>query len=180
MEYKIHKTSLGNIHYWINCIDTQKPWLVFLPGLSADHTLFEKQTEYFCSKFNCFVWDAPAHGLSRPFRYEFTMETMADYLNDIFRTENIQNFVLVGQSLGGYISQVYMARYPYKCSGFISVDSCSMSRKYYTNRELYLLKRTKWMYMSIPWKLLIEWGIRGTATTEYGRNLMRKIWSVYK
>lgn len=180
MEQKVLETKSGNIFYWISRKSPELPWLVFLPGLSADHTLFEKQIDYFSGKYNCFVWDAPAHGLSRPFVMEFTMLDMADYLHTIFSTENIASPILIGQSLGGYISQVYMDSYPDFVSGFISIDSCSMSRKYYSWWELALLKRTKWMYMSIPWKLLLEWGISGTSTTVYGRELMRKTWNVYE
>lgn len=180
MEQKQYLTKLGIIKYWVIQHNGQKPWLVFLPGLSADHTLFDKQMEYFGGKFNCFVWDAPAHGLSRPFALKFTMEDLADYLHDIFKAEEIENPILIGQSMGGYISQVYMMRYPGSVSGFVSIDSCSLSRKYYSCWELALLKRTKGMYMSIPWKLLLAWGILGTSTTEYGRNLMRQMWSVYE
>lgn len=179
MEAKQHHTPLGEIHYWVSKPDTKKPWLVFLPGLSADHTLFEKQLEYFSAHYNCFVWDAPAHGLSRPFRLSFSMWDLADYLHGIFAAEGITAPVLIGQSLGGYISQAYMARYPGEASGFVSIDSCSLSRKYYTRWELALLKKTRGMYMSIPWKLLLEWGIAGTSTTKYGRQIMRKAWSAY-
>ena len=42
-----YKTLCGCIHYFVNIIDKQKITLVFLPGLTADHSLFEKQTEYF-------------------------------------------------------------------------------------------------------------------------------------
>ena len=42
-----YKTSCGCIHYFANIIDKQKITLVFLPGLTADHRLFEKQIEYF-------------------------------------------------------------------------------------------------------------------------------------
>ena len=42
-----YKTRCGCIHYFVNIIDKQKITLVFLPGLTADHRLFEKQTEYF-------------------------------------------------------------------------------------------------------------------------------------
>lgn len=170
----------GKIHYWISHTSDDLPWLVFLPGLTADHTLFDKQLDYFTGKVNCFVWDAPAHGLSRPFALNFTMEDLADYLHDIFKVDNIENPILIGQSMGGYISQVYMMRYPGSVAGFISIDSCSLSRKYYSGWELALLKHTKGMYMSIPWKLLLEWGITGTSTTEYGRNLMRQMWSGYE
>ena len=40
--------------------------LVFLHGMTADHTLFEKQLEFFYADFTVLAWDAPAHGRSRP------------------------------------------------------------------------------------------------------------------
>ena len=179
MTEKIFETELGNIHYWVNQIDIDKPTLIFLPGLSADHRLFDKQIEFFESKFNCIVWDAPAHGKSRPFILEFSMEDMATYLYKILQSEKIEKGILIGQSLGGYISQVFMEQYPNFASGFISIDSCSLKRKYYTWWEIALLKNTKWMYMSFPFKLLIKLGVKGTATTEYGRNLIKEIWADY-
>lgn len=179
MEAKTYLTPCGMIRYWVSRTAPEKPWLVFLPGLSADHTLFEKQLEHFSPLYNCFVWDAPAHGLSRPFSLSFTMWDLAEYLHGIFRTEGIASPVLIGQSLGGYIAQVCMDKYPGTVSGFVSIDSCSLSRKYYSSWELALLKKTKGMYMSIPWKLLQEWGIVGTSTTRYGREIMRSAWSAY-
>ena len=179
MEHKIYSLQQGDIHYWISKTDPQKPWLVFLPGLSADHTLFDKQIKYFSGRYNCLTWDAPAHGLSRPFPLNFSMEDMADFLHTIFKTENIHAPILIGQSLGGYIAQVFIDRYPEFVSAFISIDSCPLSRRYYANWELAFLKHTLWMYMSIPWKLLLKWGIWGTATTPYGRSVIKKTWSVY-
>ncbi len=179
MEHKKMSFSGGTVHYWISRSKTDNPWLVFLPGLSADHHLFDKQIEFFSGKFNCFTWDAPAHGLSRPFELKSTMYDFASYLHHIFETEQIAMPVLVGQSLGGYISQVYIDLYPNSVSGFVSVDSCSMSRKYYSWWELALLKHTKWMYRSIPWKLLLRWGITGTSVSDYGRRLMERTWAVY-
>ena len=176
---KSFKTDMGNICYWTSCVKQHGKWLVFLPGLSADHHLFERQIEALSETYNCFVWDAPAHGMSRPFEKKFTMKDLAKYLNDIFETEGIVRPVFIGQSLGGYIAQVYMEQYPDTVSGFISIDSCPMKRKYYTWWELALLKRTKWMYLSIPWKLLFLWGIVGTATTDYGRQVMERAWSAY-
>ena len=75
--------------------------------------------------------------------------------------------------MGGYLSQVYLERYPGTASGFVSIDSCSLKRKYYTGAELYLLKHTEWMYLAFPWKLLVRVGVKGTAVSEYGRALMK-------
>jgi hypothetical protein len=47
MNEKIHKTPSGNIQYWVNMIDKDAVTLVFLPGLTADHRLFDKQIAYF-------------------------------------------------------------------------------------------------------------------------------------
>lgn len=176
---KQYPASLGSIVYWASRTDDNLPWLVFLPGLSADHTLFDQQIKSLSSSFNCLVWDAPAHGLSRPFPLSFSMCDMAAWLHGILEAECISSPILIGQSLGGYIAQVYMDMYPGEVCGFISIDSCSLSRKYYSWWELALLKRTKWMYLSIPWKILLPWGIRGTSTTAYGRDLMKKTWSSY-
>ena len=44
---KTYNTPSGVIHYWINKIEADVVTLVFLPGLTADHRLFEKQIEHF-------------------------------------------------------------------------------------------------------------------------------------
>ena len=80
MTENIYKTSCGGIRYFVNIIDKQKTTLVFLPGLTADHRLFEKQIEYFEKKQNVFVWDAPSHALSRPFTNNYSLSDMAEWL----------------------------------------------------------------------------------------------------
>lgn len=77
-----YKTRCGCIHYFVNIIDKQKITLVFLPGLTADHRLFEKQIEYFEKKQNVFVWDAPS-SLSRPFTNNYSLSDMAQWLCEI-------------------------------------------------------------------------------------------------
>lgn len=172
MTEKVFQTDLGDIHYWTGGAGT--PWLVFLPGLTADHRLFDKQIEAFAPRYHCLVWDAPAHGASRPFALSFSMDDLADWLHAILKREGADRPVLIGQSLGGYISQVYMNRYPGTVSGFVSIDSAPMKREYYTAAELFFLKHTEGMYRAIPWRWLVSWGSAGTAETDYGRALMRR------
>ncbi len=54
-----YRTRCGVIHYWIRKEKGAKVTLVFLPGLTADHHLFDKQIAYFEGKYSVFVWDAP-------------------------------------------------------------------------------------------------------------------------
>lgn len=179
MQENIYKTEFGDIHYWVNKVDENKPWLVFLPGLTADHRLFDKQISEFEGSYNCMTWDAPGHAASRPFDMKFSLEDKALFLHGIFQQEAIEKTVLIGQSMGGYLAQMYMDKYPDVVAGFISVDSCPLKRRYYSWWELALLKRTYWMYMSIPWNLLVKWGVSGTSTTEYGRTLMKSFMDCY-
>lgn len=76
----------------------------FLPGLTANHHLFNDQLEHFKEKANLLVWDPPSHGKSRPLDATRTIGQLAEWLNNLLESEGISNPVLVGQSMGGYIS----------------------------------------------------------------------------
>lgn len=177
---KIFNTPLGDIHYWLSRQSTkERLTLVFLPGLTADHRLFEKQIEYFKDKYDLFVWDAPGHGLSRPFRLDFDLMEKAAMLHDILEKEGIRHFVLVGQSMGGYVSQAFLERYPKEAAGFVSIDSAPLQRCYMSWWEIALMKRTEPVYRVYPWKLLLKQGTEGVAVTEYGRRLMLDMMMTY-
>ena len=179
MKEQTYITTLGTIHYWISIIDATKPTLVFLPGLTADHRLFDKQIEYFKGKYNVFVWDAPGHAASWPFEFNFNLMDKARWLYEILEKEHIEMPVIIGQSMGGYVGQTFAQLYPETLKGFIAVDSAPLQRNYVTSIELWLLKRMEPVYYYYPWKSLLKAGTEGVATTKYGRNLMREIMMGY-
>lgn len=118
-----HETLHGAIRYWTTPSVEGAPCLVFLPGLTADSRLFEKQLSYFAGRMNCLVWDPPSHGESRPFDLEWSLDDMARWLRDILAAKGIDRSVLVGQSMGGFLSQVYLELFPGQASGFVAIDS---------------------------------------------------------
>lgn len=59
MNEHIYPTPKGFIHYWTNDIRAERHTLVFLPGLSADHHLFDKQIETFENEYNVIEADLP-------------------------------------------------------------------------------------------------------------------------
>ena len=179
MKHSIYETSLGNIHYWLNLVDENKVTLVFLPGLTADHRLFDKQIEYFENKYNVFVWDAPGHASSWPFSFDFDLMDKAKWLYEILNKENIQHPIIVGQSMGAYVGQCFSQLYPNRLKGFISIDSAPLQRKYISNMEIWLLQKMEPVYYYYPWKSLLKTGSNGVATTSYGRNLMHEIMMEY-
>lgn len=180
MVEKIYKTRCGPIHYWINKnADIPNVELIFLPGLTADHRLFDKQIEYFEGKFSVFVWDAPGHSASYPFELTFSLMDKAQWLDEILQQEKFENPIIIGQSMGGYVGQAYAQCFPDKMRGFISIDSAPLQREYVTGMEIWLLKRMEPVYRYYPWKSLLKSGTNGVATSLYGRNLMRDMMMVY-
>ncbi len=176
VERKEYRTSVGAIAYWVSADPVPgRSWLVFLPGLTADHRLFDKQVEHVARTANVLVWDAPSHGASRPFPLVWTLDDWASWLKAILQQECIASPVLIGQSMGGYLSQVFIDQFPSVASGFISIDSCPLKRSYYQGWELYLLKHTKLMFELFPWKMLVDQGAKGNSTTPYGQSLMREM-----
>ncbi|HOE99965.1 MAG TPA: alpha/beta hydrolase [Spirochaetota bacterium] len=179
MTEKTYETKCGFIHYWINKINDNALTLVFLPGLTADHRLFDKQIEYFKGKYNVFVWDPPAHASSWPFTFDFNLFDKAKWVNEILEQEKMTNLVIVGQSMGSYVGQMFAELYPENLKGFISIDSAPLQKKYMTGIELWLIKRMEPVYLWFPWKLLLKWGTTGVAESEYGRKLMREMMMIY-
>lgn len=180
MQEHIYETTHGPIHYWLStplCPD--RCTLLFLPGLTADHRLFERQILFFEGTCNLFVWDAPGHASSWPFALDFTLLDLAGWLDEIMDAAHIPNPVIVGQSMGGYIAQAYCERRPSRLKGLICIDSAPLQRAYVTGMELWLLRRMEPIYRHYPWKHLLKSGSNGTAVSAYGRNLMREMMMVY-
>ena len=160
MVERCHRTASGTIHYWVSGkrVGTcpHVPTLVFLPGLTADHRLFEKQTAYFEGRYPLLVWDAPGHAASWPFRLNFTLWDKAGWLDEILQKEGFSRPVIIGQSMGGYVGQTYAERFPGKMQGFVSIDSAPLQRRYTTGLEIWLLKRMEPVYRHFPWKPLLK------------------------
>ena len=179
MRERVHETPRGAIHYWVDALGMDAPALVFLPGLTADHRLFDRQIEYFRGKTSLLVWDAPGHAASWPFRLDFTLMDKAGWLDEILTRESFTRPVIVGQSMGGYVGQAYAQRFPGKLAGFVSIDSAPLGRRYVTGIEIALLKKMEPVYRWYPWKWLLKSDTNGVSTTEYGRALMRDMMMTY-
>jgi len=176
---QIYLTSKGCIRYWKNKFFRNRATLVFLPGLTADRRLFDKQIEYFDFYYNVFIWDAPGHGHSRPFKLDFSLDDEAEWLHYILKEENAGKTVMIGQSMGGYLAQCYMGKFPEEVSGFVSIDSAPLQRKYVTYIEILLLRHAGTLYRLYPWKKLLKHGPKGCAESGYGRELMHDMMQQY-
>ena len=183
---KTFQTPSGDVHYWVN-VDSdawvqaaKQPALVLLPGLTADHRLFDKQVDEFAETHRVITWDAPGHLGSRPFALDFSLVDKARWVHDILQREGVKRFVLVGQSMGAYVAQAFLQEFPGEAAGFVSIDSAPLQRSYYTGWELWLLERMEPVYRWYPRPWLLKQGPEGVSETEYGRDLMCKFIEAYE
>ena len=179
MRESILKTEDGNIHYWLsNHFVNNKPTLFFLHGMTGDHSMFQKQVDYFSDKYNILLWDAPAHGKSRPYN-NFTYEKAAIAIKNIFDLNKIESAIFVGQSMGGFISQAVIKRFPSIVSAFIAIDSTPYGLEYYSKSDIFWLRQVEWMANMCPLKSLKKAMAKQVSVTSDAYYNMLNMLSVY-
>lgn len=172
MEHKTINGAGGVVHYWISrpAIES-KDVIVFTHGLTADHTMYEKQIEYFKDTYTLITWDVPFHGLSRPYK-SFSYENTARDLYKILEQENIDKVCLAGMSMGGYPSQMFAHLYPDKVKCLIGIDTTPFGTKYYSKSDLWWLKKAAPMSKWFSDKMLRKSMAKSVAVTEYSYQKM--------
>lgn len=176
MNEKYITSENGKTYYWISK-NNKEITLVFLPGLTANHTLFEQQIDYFCEDYDIIVWDCPCHGKSRPYK-EFNYANVAKELNTILATEEIGKKVIIGQSLGGMIGQYYIDTYPEDVIGFVSIDSAPFG-DYYSRSDYFWLNQLEWMCNMFSNRLLRKSMAKMCGVTNKARTRMEKMLDDY-
>ncbi len=151
-----HQTIVGKngtVHYWTK--GKGEKCILFTHGATMDHGLFQPQMEYFSKSYRVISWDTPAHGRSRPYQ-NFTIQNAAQELVSILDEEQIKKANLVGQSMGGYISQIVALEHPDKVKAIVSVDSSPIQPSYYSALDNWLLSITPPLLKLYPYKYLVK------------------------
>lgn len=103
--------------------------LIFLHGVGGNWTVWKKEIEYFQQKgFSTLTLDLRGHGLSdAPEAFDkYQLDYFSHDLNQVMKEQRINNFILVGHSLGGAIALNYCMNYPKTLpKALIMVESAS-------------------------------------------------------
>ncbi len=153
MKHKVNSGEHGSVHYWVK--GEGEHCIVFTHGATMDHGLFEYQVEHFAQRNKVIVWDVPMHGLSRPYD-GFTLQKAASELIGILDAEKVEKAHLVGQSMGGYISQIVARDSPRRVMSLTAVDSSPMQPSYYSALDTWLLSITPPLLRLYPYGSLIK------------------------
>jgi pimeloyl-ACP methyl ester carboxylesterase len=92
--------------------DNSLPTVVFLHGSGLDHTFWGLHSRFFAfRKYAVLVPDLPGHSHSEGAPLT-TIESMADWLNDVLGMLDVDNISLVAHSQGCLVALEYASRYP--------------------------------------------------------------------
>ncbi len=171
-EHKEIKSNNGCVHYWISRNgNPNAKCILFTHGLTANHTMFEKQVEYFKEDYTVITWDVPLHGLSRPYQ-NFSYENTSKELRSILKIEKIKKVILVGMSMGGYPSQEFAYHYPENVDRLIMLDTTPFGLKFYSKSDLWWLKQVAPLGRWFTDNMLRQSMAKSVSQTEYSYKKM--------
>ncbi|HQN98073.1 MAG TPA: alpha/beta fold hydrolase [Bacteroidales bacterium] len=102
------------------------PAIVFLHGLMESHEIWNSFANSFSNEFQSILVDLPGHGQSATIAPVHTMELMADCVKTSLDELHIQECVLVGHSMGGYVSLSFADKFPEYVKGLVLFHSSAL------------------------------------------------------
>lgn len=110
-----------------------KQILVFVHGLSSNSDAWYRNIESLKKDFTCVAIDLPGYGKSFKNADEFTATYFAEILKEFTEKMKLNQFTLVGHSMGGQASIKFAAKYPEKLEKLILIAPAGIEE--FTNFE---------------------------------------------
>lgn len=96
------------VHYRVS---GKGPIVFLVHGFAEDGSIWDGMVNELEKDFTLIVPHLPGSGPSKLLTGSAYIEDYADYINEIFITENVEQAVLIGHSMGGYISLAFAEKY---------------------------------------------------------------------
>ncbi|MBS1730139.1 MAG: alpha/beta hydrolase [Bacteroidetes bacterium] len=115
--------------------------VILLHGFGEDHRIWNQCAEALKKRYLLLLPDIPGSGKSSLLNNNFSdvsIETYADVVFELLVHEHINQCILLGHSMGGYITLAFAKKYPQKLAGFGLINSTA-----YADGNTQLEKRKK-------------------------------------
>lgn len=118
--------------------------LIFLHGYLEAKEIWSDFTPWFTDQFKVICIDLPGHGNSDLFGHVHEMDDLASAVNAVMLHENIEQSVLIGHSMGGYVVMSFADMFPEKLRGYCLFHSTCFAddeeKRKNRDREIGLIK----------------------------------------
>ncbi len=99
-------------------MEGQGTTVMLVHGFGEDHAVFNEMRAWLKNQYRVITPDLPGSGESELPQKELSMESLAEALEQIRQTEKIDQFILIGHSMGGYITMAYAEKYGHRLKGY--------------------------------------------------------------
>ena len=99
------------------------PALLFVHGTLVDGTVWEKQVAAFEARYRCVRPDLRGHGRSTARSPDISFEDHCDDLAVLIEKLDLKDITLLGWSMGGCVTQVFVTRYPDVAARLVLIDT---------------------------------------------------------
>lgn len=119
----LHDFSINDVTFRVAEQGVGSP-LLLVHGFPLDHTMWQRQLDYFARNYRVIAPDLRGFGTSRFSSSKLTMRQHADDLSTLLDTMGVNEpIVLCGLSMGGYIAWQFVEHYAARLAGLIVCDS---------------------------------------------------------
>ena len=138
----------GNIYYEVH---GKGRAIVFLHGFLGSTKIWYEYIQKFSTSHKVILIDLPGHGKSDCYGYIHTMELMAESVKVVLDNLNLRRYIIVGHSMGGYVSLAFAEMYADNLKGLVLFHSTAVAdsdiKKLERTRSINLVKRSKGNYV---------------------------------
>lgn len=97
--------------------------LVLIAGYSCDHTFWDLMVNDLSKHYMVIRFDNRGIGQSHDEGLPFTLDTLAEDLRQLIQALQLSKPIILGQSMGGGIAQLYAQKYPHEISQLILLNT---------------------------------------------------------
>ena len=100
----------------VYAISGSGPYVVLLHGFGGDGRGWKQQVAFLEKDFTVVVPQFPGSGVSE-LTANMSMESLADSVQFILKSESIRECCMIGHSMGGYVTLAFAEKYPFMLNG---------------------------------------------------------------
>lgn len=101
--------------------------IVLIHGYLENMSMWDKTAKKLSKRYKVLRFDLPGHGLSPVISETHDMESVAREIKKVMDKEEISEALVIGHSMGGYITLALADLFPKKVKAFILMNSSSLS-----------------------------------------------------
>ncbi|WP_431132817.1 alpha/beta fold hydrolase [Psychroserpens mesophilus] len=127
--------------------------IIFLHGFLENSSMWTSIIRYLKSSYRVICIDLLGHGQTGCIGYVHTMENMADAVMTVINELNIETFMLIGHSMGGYVALAIAEKHSNLVDGLCLMNSTALEdnaeRKLNRDRAIEAVKNNHKMFINI-------------------------------